>query len=73
MVWGNTRSGNFLHWANTRRRQWTTFRFKVRDYFIHNFAKLAKDLARVIAVNSRNQVWALSNVDPILLIPFHPF
>jgi len=61
-----------LHRSDSRRRKRTTFRFKMLNNILHHLAQITVDLEGIIAVDSRNEVWAFSKVGLILVAPFHP-
>ena len=64
---------NLTHGANPWRWQRATVSFEVIYDILNNLAKFTVEEDRVVTVYPSYEVWTLSNVDLILIAPFHPF
>lgn len=64
---------NLTHGANPCRWERATFSFEVVYDILNDLAEFTVEEDRVVTVYPGYEVWALSNVDLILIAPFHPF
>ena len=64
---------DLTHGANPWRREWTALSLKVNQDFLDNIAKFTVERDGVIAMYSRYEVRALSDIHLIIITPLHPF
>ena len=64
---------NLLHRSNSRGREWPTVGLKVTNNVFGDVAQVCIDLSRIVPVDTRDEVRALTKIRLILFAPFNPF
>ena len=61
-----------IHRPRSRRGQWPARLLKLIDDLLNDFAQFFINLDGIIAVDARNQIRALADVNLVLIAPFNP-